>query len=160
MSLAHLKDITGIRYGKLVVVKRAYIQSTHLKWECQCDCGSRTIVFGTSLRNGDTQSCGKCFIGRDLTGQRFGKLTVLHLAKDDYYNKHGQVIWECECDCGNIHLVITPYLTTGRTRSCGCLQIASRFTRHTNIDPMDVPYEIVNLIKARRELTKAIKQAV
>ncbi len=55
---------------------------------------------------------------RDLTGQRFGRLVVKCLAGRD---KYGGALWMCICDCGNI---TTPYgssLTTGDTRSCGCL---------------------------------------
>lgn len=153
-------DLTGKRYGTLVVVKRAYRQGSHIKWECQCDaCGSRVIVFASNLRQRPTNRCSKCYTGKDLTGQQFGKLTVLHLAKEDRYNKHRQVRWKCKCDCGNIIMVITPRLATGHTRSCGCLQDAARFTRHTPIDPMDVPFGVTNVMKARRELKRAIRQA-
>lgn len=54
-----------------------------------------------------------------LEGKRFGRLIVL---KDSgkRTNKN-MVIWECICDCGNTTEVPTSYLTTGDTRSCGCL---------------------------------------
>ena len=35
---------------------------------------------------------------RDLTGKRFGMLTVLHRAQEDY----PRVYWTCRCDCGNV----------------------------------------------------------
>lgn len=39
----------------------------------------------------------------NLTGQRFEKLTVTkYLGKDKYYNK----IWECQCDCGNVNVIV------------------------------------------------------
>lgn len=60
---------------------------------------------------------------KDLTGQRFGRLTVLDRAKDkvDKHGKHS-VVWRCRCDCGNITYVRASNLSSGSTRSCGCLQ--------------------------------------
>lgn len=58
---------------------------------------------------------------KDLTGQRFGRLTVLH--RDETKPKgHGhKVYWVCKCDCGNIKSIYSYSLTAGRTQSCGCL---------------------------------------
>lgn len=60
----------------------------------------------------------------DLTGQRFGRLTVLY--KTDK-RKNGSVVWHCICDCGNECDVSAGQLTrtTKPTRSCGCLHIES-----------------------------------
>lgn len=56
----------------------------------------------------------------DLTGQTFGRLTVVGLAgRDDRY-----VFWHCRCECGNLSVVRGQGLTNGSTpiKSCGCLQ--------------------------------------
>ena len=54
----------------------------------------------------------------DLTGQVFGRLTVLrHLGP----NKKGVHMWECRCECGNVVAVRGDALRYGQTRSCGCL---------------------------------------
>ena len=54
---------------------------------------------------------------KDLTGKKFGRLTVLRkIGKDDRSN----VIWECQCDCGNKTNITTVRLNRG-TKSCGCL---------------------------------------
>lgn len=56
----------------------------------------------------------------DLTGQKFGRLTVLCEAGRD---KSGNVLWECQCDCGNrCSGVIADNLRSGRTKSCGCFK--------------------------------------
>ena len=55
---------------------------------------------------------------RDLTGERFGRLLV---QRKDGYNKHHQLYWLCECDCGNYKLVLGSLLRNGMTQSCGCL---------------------------------------
>ena len=55
---------------------------------------------------------------RKLEGQKFGRLTVLHdIGSDGHYR-----LWECLCDCGQFVIVNTGLLTTGRTKSCGCLR--------------------------------------
>ncbi len=57
----------------------------------------------------------------DLVGQKFGRLTVLELA---YTN--GRSYWKCECDCGNSAIVQGKQMSSGKTRSCGCLQDETR----------------------------------
>lgn len=53
----------------------------------------------------------------DLTGQRFGKLTVIRKTEK---RLHHYVLWECKCDCGNTKLVKSGHLTSGHVVSCGC----------------------------------------
>lgn len=52
----------------------------------------------------------------DLTGQRFGKLTVLGPAE----NIGRRTAWLCRCDCGRETIVKTYRLRSGHTSSCGC----------------------------------------
>lgn len=57
----------------------------------------------------------------DLTGRKFGKLTVQRVASRA---KHGTpVIWICLCDCGNLTSVPANHLANGHTKSCGCLRV-------------------------------------
>lgn len=60
---------------------------------------------------------------RDLTGEQFGRLTVLGRGTD-YINPKGthRVRWLCRCECGNITEVQPGTLLNGKTKSCGCLQ--------------------------------------
>lgn len=53
----------------------------------------------------------------DLTGQKFGRLTVIERAESE----NGQTRWLCECECGNKKAVISSHLQRGYTKSCGCL---------------------------------------
>lgn len=59
----------------------------------------------------------------DLTGNKFGKLTVISRA-DDYISPSGrrEVRWKCQCECGNSVIVRASGLKRGTTRSCGCFQ--------------------------------------
>lgn len=54
----------------------------------------------------------------DLTGQKFGRLTVIERAE----NKGSQTYWKCRCDCGNVCVVNAYSLKTNHTKSCGCFR--------------------------------------
>ena len=54
----------------------------------------------------------------DLTGKRFGKLTIIGI---DHVHPHNGVYWRCKCDCGNECVVIGSHLRNGHTKSCGCI---------------------------------------
>ena len=55
----------------------------------------------------------------DITGNRYGKLTVQYLQPE---RKRKLKVWHCLCDCGNEIDVVQSSLTSGNTKSCGCLQ--------------------------------------
>lgn len=54
----------------------------------------------------------------DLTGQRYGRLTVLKQSQP----KHNRVAWWCKCDCGNTVVCTSNDLRCGKVESCGCLR--------------------------------------
>lgn len=62
------KDMTGMRFGRLVVVDetKERTKSRGVVWECVCDCGNTTFVAGSSLRKGNTKSCG-CLVKKAKT---------------------------------------------------------------------------------------------
>jgi hypothetical protein len=55
---------------------------------------------------------------KDLTGQRFGRLTAIKLAQ---HTSYGMSKWLCQCDCGNTKEVTIANLGNS-TKSCGCLR--------------------------------------
>lgn len=55
----------------------------------------------------------------DLTGKKFGKLTVIKRAEN---NKNHQTMWLCKCDCGNEKIILGNNLKNNTTKSCGCLR--------------------------------------
>jgi len=68
----------------------------------------------------------KKYKGTDLTGQQFGRLTVIgfdneRIAQRKKENKMRLIYWVCKCTCGNIKSVITRNLVSGSSTSCGCL---------------------------------------
>ena len=67
---------------------------------------------------------------KDLTGQKFGRLTVISRAENA---DCGKVRWICKCDCGAEVVVRGGNLRNGHTASCGCLQkekTTERSTKH------------------------------
>lgn len=120
-------NIIGQKFGRLTVIDIAYIKNRKIHWVCECDCeyhGQR-IARATDLRNGNIASCKECkkenhFRTKDLTGQRFGKLTVLRF--DKVNEKTRGSYWICECDCKGPHSiksVSSNHLKDGSTKSCG-----------------------------------------
>ena len=65
----------------------------------------------------------------DLTGQRFGRLTVIR--KDNARSTRKYTYWQCRCDCGKTVVVYGYDLRRGRTVSCGCRKVKhdGRYTR-------------------------------
>lgn len=127
-------DITGQRFGRLVAVSVDHkdcdsLGNTSYYWLCRCDCGNEIVVQGSVLRRGDTASCG-CLRAdesakrardrlTDLTGRRFGLLTVIERVE---LSDSGIGKWKCRCDCGNIKLADGYHLKRGMITSCGCLK--------------------------------------
>lgn len=60
--MGNYKDISGQKFGKLSVLSKSERPScdSGIFWDCKCDCGNDITVLGSSLRNGNTKSCG-CF---------------------------------------------------------------------------------------------------
>ena len=61
---------------------------------------------------------------KDLSGQKFGMLTVKDMTKKR--DGRGSVYWHCVCDCGNEVDVPAARLIQGTCHSCGCLQKKNR----------------------------------
>ena len=69
----------------------------------------------------------------DITGERFGRLTVLErYGSEKSFSNPGVVYstWICRCDCGNEKVVRGVNLKSGMTRSCGCLRREKAFGRY------------------------------
>jgi len=56
----------------------------------------------------------------DLTGKRFGRLSVIKLNNRD--SKRREYWWTCQCDCGTVKVIRGDNLKAGITHSCGCLK--------------------------------------
>jgi hypothetical protein len=122
------KDLTGQRFGKLIVIKRVESKvdksgKKRTMWCCLCDCGNEVVVSSDYLHRSKCPSCG-CEATKnrieynriDNVGEKYGRLTIV------------DIIWEaerakavCKCDCGNDYIGIKSDIVGGHTKSCGCL---------------------------------------
>lgn len=106
----------GMKFNHWTVIKYDHTNEHRVKYFlCKCDvCGKIKPVRGTSLISGESKACSKkC--SHELTGLRFGLWTVL---KRDPSNPRNYI---CKCDCGTIRSVYGSALSSGMTKSCGCL---------------------------------------
>lgn len=60
MQMGKVKDITGIKYGRLTPVSFVGIKGHKAMWLCKCDCGKEIVVANSNLQSRTTRSCG-CF---------------------------------------------------------------------------------------------------
>lgn len=117
------RKIIGEQHGELTIIEDLGIQDSRHRCKCQCSCGKILTVRYGNLISGDTTSCGDRVAHRvrsnwnDLTGQKFGKLTVIQETDKRIDNK---IVWRCQCECGNTVDVISTNLRKGNTLSCGC----------------------------------------
>lgn len=130
------RNLIGQKFGRLTVIEKTedYISPKGQKqrrWICECSCSNHTIKTynENNIIRGKSLSCG-CLSKettskmslKNLAGKKIGRLNVISRA-DDYIRNDGKkdVMWNCECECGNSITVLSESLNTGHTQSCGCL---------------------------------------
>lgn len=124
IPVGRAKDLRGQVFGKLTVLYRVKNLGRHTAWMCQCQCGVKKVIAAQNLTQSLTKSCG-CYnrelasknFAKDITNQRFGRLVAIKPTPNR--DAQGSIIWECQCDCGNLTQVSTHALTGGNTASCG-----------------------------------------
>lgn len=94
-------------------------------FKCQCDCGEFFSTTGETIKQNHIHRCPKCNAKKisekhfkDLTGQTFHKLYVEKFLRME----NSRAIFLCRCECGNYKEVEGHSLTSGSTKSCGCLR--------------------------------------
>ena len=118
-------DLTNQRYGKILVIEPSSERNRgSVMWKCHCDCGKEFLADARELKTGMVQSCG-CEPSayqniKDLTGMRFGKLTVQ--GQSGNRAKDRNLFWLCRCDCGWEFIANQSNLQNGQTTSCSCKQ--------------------------------------
>lgn len=154
-------DLTGMRFGKWLVIKRGENKGKEVRWVCKCDCGNVKTVSAASLKKGTSTNCG-CEKIVDLSGKRFGKLLVIEKA-ERHITESGQSVqmWRCICDCGNETIVRHSNLQSGNTISCGCYhnEKFGDINRSHNLSNKSHLYGVWKTMKDRcyREKSKSYK---
>ena len=126
--MARYQNLIGQTFNNLKVIAPTEKRTKDggMIWLCECVCGNKKEIRAKSLKNGNTKSCG-CLqkkiasdrLKKDLTGQIFGELKALYPTEE---RKHGSIVWQCECSCGNLHKATAELLLSGSVKSCGCIR--------------------------------------
>ena len=130
-NISLVVDMTGKRFGRLVALRHVgSAKCGGANWLCRCDCGKEVEAPRRSLCCGTKKSCG-CWRSvvpnpcvKDISGQKFGRLTALHRSGT---SADGAVKWTCRCDCGELIDVIGRNLRKGSTVSCKCYRKENNF---------------------------------
>lgn len=89
---ASFKDMQGRRFERLLVLQQGPSDNNgNARWVCQCDCGSKTLSHGFSLRNGAAKSCG-CL----TTDQLKERITRHGLADRPEYRVWAGMLQRCD----------------------------------------------------------------
>lgn len=120
------ESLVGKRFGEFTVLYKYSDDKYGIKYMCECSCGSKYVISDKKLLSGDVTFCGNKTrhlghspLFKNLTGKRFGKLTVLGIDHKDGY----KTFYKCKCDCGNTSVVDGTALTRKNNpiKSCGCI---------------------------------------
>ncbi len=119
MELLSTEDLAGQTFGRLTAEQFLGIAPDgDRRWRCRCTCGGKAVVEEKNLKTLHTKSCG-CIKSPDLTGQVFGRLTVL--GRSDQRGKRGKrtvMLWQCRCQCGAITYKAKDTLTNSGVSMC------------------------------------------
>jgi hypothetical protein len=139
---SRFQDLNGRVFGKLTVLFYAGRKSNKYSlWHTRCECGNERTLTSSELTLGRSTSCVPCKRHKprkrkyeNLTGQVFGRLTVLGLDRHVKSTIHGnRFFWKCKCSCGEFTVVRSDLLKDKTTPSCGCANIVKRW--HTEPKP-------------------------
>jgi len=117
-------DETGNVYGEITVLKRAGANNEEkATWLVKCSCGKEYIISGKRLRNDGITSCPECAYKRggiknriNISGNRYNLLTAVECAEENNIMR-----WRFRCDCGGEIICDKRSVTSGLTKSCGCM---------------------------------------
>lgn len=139
-----MNDLTGQIFGNWTVISRDNSRPRY--WNCECKCGTRKSVYGSSLTTGKSKSCGCLSIqhtkekneenASNHIGEKYMYLTIL-----DYKLKGKDYWYICKCDCGNTIEVIGKNLFNGNTSSCGCLNSKANELMDKILTEKNIPFK-------------------
>ena len=134
----------GEHYGEWTILEAD--KSRPRYFLCKCSCGTVKSVFGSSLKNGTSKSCG-CIKSASMKerfktqaeshiGEKHGFLTI-----DDCVLKGKDYWYKCTCDCGNKVEVLGKRLFAGVTSSCGCMNSKANELMDKILTKYHIPFD-------------------
>lgn len=121
--------IIGEKIGMLTIIGNSKKKKgSYGLWTALCDCGVIRDYPSNRIKGNPTGvvSCG-CR-GKNLVGKKFGELEVIE--RTEKRSRDSKVIYRCRCSCGVEIERPGGYLTSGDTKSCGCLKPLSTRKAH------------------------------
>ena len=143
------KNLIGQKFNRLTVIEKTSqrTKDRNIIWKCLCDCGKECFIDSSALISNNTKSCGclntetRSALGqshkKDLTGMVFGKLTVI---KDSGQRDNNNILWSCQCECGNKRLIKGTSLLHG-VKSCGCIKSKGETRIAQLLTENNIPFE-------------------
>ena len=148
-----MNDIVGQKFGKLTVIEKTnerYFDGSVL-YLCRCECGKEIKSTSSRLKSGHIKTCGDPIHQvEDLTGKKFGRLTVNSYAG----RKNGKTYWNCTCECGNTTIADSHSLKNGSIVSCGCRRLETIAIGQDIIRNSDVDGTNLKFISPNRKLNR------
>jgi hypothetical protein len=125
------KDLTGLNFGRLIVLNYSHSEPKRTYWSVKCSCGEIFTTRSDSLISGKTLSCG-CLqkekakiIGSKKAiseiGNIYGKLTIIDIGINPSKNKKRKY-WTAKCECGSLINIRGSHLRKSHVVSCGCVK--------------------------------------
>lgn len=129
------KDLTGQRFGRLVVLEEKSRRGKSRTWLCRCDCGKETIVRQDNLKSENTKSCGCLqkdnageYLKKEYSNKKIGNIFIIR----SIGSKNNKMIWEAKCSCGNIFYVRTSDLKRiEMCKNCRNLKVEESSRNHS-----------------------------
>lgn len=117
-----IKDLTGQRFGRLIVLEQIKPSGKNSKWLCRCDCGKEIINTRPNLKRGQ-KSCG-CATPKpkppplkfDIQRKKTNNLTAIKPCGGKYS------MWLVKCICGKEFKIQKADFTLEKRKSCGCIK--------------------------------------
>lgn len=144
-GLRRYGDFSGItEHGIHVIELTGESKNSNRLWNCRCHCGNNFKVKSTKIKH--IKSCGCVILPKEArkerkspinyilsSGETFNRLTVVKLLEE---RKRGQRQYLCKCSCGKETKLSCSSIKSGRTKSCGCLDLelkkARKGSKHPN----------------------------
>lgn len=138
ISKGKCQFIENEQVNKLTILYRTENIGKNAYVVCKCECGNYKKIRLSHIRKNLITSCGcnQSENGKthaiDFSQEKFGRLTPLYPTNKRSF---ANIIWICQCDCGNTIEVSTSNLKNGNTKSCGCL----KKERQSKVMVKDIP---------------------
>lgn len=119
-------DLTGQIIGNWKVLYRFGSSRGKILWRCKCMSCNKTVKEFRSTDIKVVVDCG-CLSKAGFVGKTFGRLLIIKkFRKCVCAHKH----YICRCECGKLCLKIRGNVTSGHTKSCGCLRKENPYKTH------------------------------